>query len=219
MDDQSAKKADLIRIMEYTQMNYNSMWKRLHRKAHFASFVVVYYSIFLIIYSLTQIIFVKYYHEALSSYFNIIMSIVVLVYSLVNGNARYDNRISTIKEAIDAVKREKRSLQLGNTTVEEAREKYDRIIESTEYREDIDFFVTVKLLCKKYEVCWWRIPHVSSIEGNTDQKRVVNYLHELNPYFLQCRIVFEFLGYVALIAVPIVIFVLCILAKMNSWIM
>ena len=156
---------------------------------------------------------------AVSSYFNIIMSVVVLVYSLVNGNARYDNRISTIKEAIDAVKREKRSLQLGNTTVEEAREKYDRIIESTEYREDIDFFVTVKLLCKKYEVSWWRIPHVSSTEVSTDQKRVMNYLHELNPYFLQCRIVFEFVGYVALIAVPIVIFGLCILAKVNSWIM
>lgn len=91
------KRKDLLRIMEYTQMNYNSMWKRLHRKAHFASFILVYYSIFLIIYSLTQIVFTNYYHEALSSYFNIIMSIVVLVYSLVNSNARYDSRITAIK--------------------------------------------------------------------------------------------------------------------------
>lgn len=219
MNDQDAKKVDLLRIMEYTQMNYNSMWKRLHRKAHFASFILVYYSIFLIIYSLTQVIFAKYYHEALSTYFNIIMSVIVLVYSLVNGNARYGNRIASIKDAIDSVKRAKRSLSLGFVTVEEAQEEYEDIIESTEYREDIDFFVTVKLLCKKHGICWWHVLKSAANEASDEQKRVINYLNQLNPHYLQCRLFLEYAGYATLTIVPVGIFILCVLAKANVWIL
>ncbi len=147
------------------------------------------------------------------------MSVVVLVYSLVNGNARYDRRISAIKEALDSVKREKRSLSLNLVTVEEAQKRYERIIESTEYREDIDFFVTVKLLCKKHGIRWWSPSHRKSNSATLEQKRVIDYLNQLNPFFLQCRLVFEFMGYATLIIVPVGIFVLCILAKVNLWLM
>lgn len=200
-------------------MNYNSMWKRLHRKAHFASFILVYYSIFLIIYSLTQIVFKEYYHEALSSYFNIIMSVVVLVYSLINSNARYDARITAIKVALDDVKREKRTLSLNMESFDEAKKIYDQIIENTEYREDIDFFTTVKLLCKKHKIQWWKIKwNKNTPPSSPEQQRIIDYLNQMNPYYLQCRIIFAFLGHTFLILVPIVIFVLCILAKVYSWI-
>lgn len=212
------KRKDLLRIMEYTQMNYNSMWKRLHRKAHFASFILVYYSIFLIIYSLTQIVFTNYYHEALSSYFNIIMSIVVLVYSLINSNARYDSRITAIKEALDAVKREKRTLSLDMESFDEAKDIYDKIIEKTEYREDIDFFATVKLLCKKHNIRWWTIKWKKTSTTSSEQQHIIDYLNQMNPYYLQFRIICVFLGHAFLILVPIVIFVFCIYAKVNSWI-
>jgi len=216
--DEKIKREDLLRIMEYTQMNYNSMWKRLHRKAHFASFILVYYSIFLIIYSLTQIVFAQYYHEALSSYFNIIMSIVVLVYSLISSNAKYDSRIKAIKEALDAVKREKRTLSLELETFDEAKEAYDRIIENTEYREDIDFFATVKLLCKKHKIHWWALNHKKNKNITPEQERIINYLNQMNPFYLQCRIIGELVGHAFLILIPVVIFVFCIFAKVYSWI-
>lgn len=216
--DNKAKRDDLLRVMEYTQMNYNSMWKRLHRKAHFASFILVYYSIFLIIYSLTQIVFAQYYHEALSSYFNIILSIVVLVYSLVNSNARYDSRIAAIKDALDAVKREKRTLTLNMESFDEAKQAYDRIIETTEFREDIDFFASVKLLCKKHKIQWWTVKWKKPADITPDQQRIIDYLNEMNPYYLQCRMICEILGYAFLILIPIVIFAFCILAKVYSWI-
>lgn len=218
---------ELLRVMEYTQMNYDSMWKRLTRKAHFASFILVYYSIFLIIYSLTQIVFSQYYHEALSSYFNIILSIVVLVYSLINSNARYDARITSIKEAIDAVKNEKRSLSLNTDSFDNIKNAYDKIIEKTEHRDDIDFFDTVKLLCKKHNICWLRkkVKHsankkVSEEEKDKEMKeqaRIIGYLNQMNPIFLQCRNICSYLGHAFLILIPIVIFLVCILAKVNLW--
>ena len=48
--------------MEITQCNYDNMLKRLLRKKQFSNFVITYYSIALIIYSLTAGCFPLLYH-------------------------------------------------------------------------------------------------------------------------------------------------------------
>ena len=80
-------------IMNTTQSNYSNMLKRLQRRKMFSNFVITYYSIALIVYSLTAKFFPKIFNENISNYFNIILSIVVLTYSLIIANAKYSERI------------------------------------------------------------------------------------------------------------------------------
>ena len=86
-------KDKIFDIMETTQCNYSNMMKRLSRKKKFSEFVVVFYSISLIVYPLTGEFFPCWFDAKLSNYFGIILSIVTLAYSLVNGSAKYAERI------------------------------------------------------------------------------------------------------------------------------
>ena len=91
-------------IMNTTQSNYSNMLKRLQRKKSFSNFVISYYSIALIVYSLTAVFFPEVFDEKLSSYFNIILSIVVLTYSLIITNAKYSERIQAAEWIMNEVK-------------------------------------------------------------------------------------------------------------------
>lgn len=123
------------------------MLKRLTRRKVFSNFVITYYSLALIIYSLTAEFFPNQFDVKLSSYFNIILSIVVLTYSLIITNANYSDRIHSAEKVLNEVKAKKRELTEEN--VDEKRNEYDRIISKAEYRSDIDFFRTLKQRCKK----------------------------------------------------------------------
>lgn len=68
-------KDKMYEIMDMTQCNQANMLKRLDRISKFSNFVLIYYSIVLIIYALTVIYFPKYYNSELSEYFSIIISI------------------------------------------------------------------------------------------------------------------------------------------------
>ena len=85
------------KIMDTTQSNYANMIKRLTRKSKFSNFILIYYSIFLIITTLTCKYFSDYYNVILSEYFSIILSIVVLAYSIINSNANYSVRIHILE--------------------------------------------------------------------------------------------------------------------------
>ena len=139
--------------MEITQCNYDNMLKRLLRKKQFSNFVITYYSIALIIYSLTAEFFSEQFNEKLSSYFNIILSIVVLTYSLIITNANYSERIDSARSVLNQIKMKKRELTEKN--IEEIRSGYDQIMLKAEYRSDIDFFRTLKQRCKKNDVNWF----------------------------------------------------------------
>ena len=80
-------------IMNTTQSNYSNMLKRLQIRKSFSNFVITYYSITLIVYTLTAEFFPDKFNTELSNYFNIILSIVVLTYSLIITNAKYSERI------------------------------------------------------------------------------------------------------------------------------
>lgn len=71
-------KSKVYDIMNTTQSNYSNMLKRLQLEKSFSNFVITYYSIALIVYSLTAVFFSNIFDEKLASYFNIILSIVVL---------------------------------------------------------------------------------------------------------------------------------------------
>ena len=50
-------------IMNTTQSNYSNMLKRLQQKKSFSNFVITYYSIALIVYSLTAVFFPEVFDE------------------------------------------------------------------------------------------------------------------------------------------------------------
>lgn len=126
-------------IMNTTQSNYSNMLKRLKEKKAFSNFIITYYSIALIVYSLTAEFFTDIFDEKISSYFNIILSVVVLTYSLIITNAKYSERIQIAERVMNEVKSKKR--ELTDSNLNEKREEYEKIIAKAEYRSEIDFFV------------------------------------------------------------------------------
>ena len=95
------------KICETTLKNYINMEKRLSESKKFADFILVYYSIFLIINSLTAKYFTL-YNSTLCEYFGIILSVIMLAYSLINSNANYAQRITNVTTAINSLKTLKR---------------------------------------------------------------------------------------------------------------
>ena len=144
-------KTKIYDIMNTTQNNYSNMLKRLQLKKSFSNFVVTYYSIALIVYSLTAEFFPSIFDVKLSSYFNIILSIVVLVYSLIITNAKYSERIQSAERVLNEVKSKKRELKTDENAMEKLKE-YEIIMSKAEYRSELDFFHTLKQKCKKYHL-------------------------------------------------------------------
>lgn len=196
--------------MEITQCNYDNMLKRLLRKKQFSNFVITYYSIALIIYSLTAEFFPEQFNEKLSSYFNIILSIVVLMYSLIITNANYSERIDSARSVLNQIKMKKRELTEKN--IEEIRSGYDQIMLKAEYRSDIDFFRTLKQRCKKNDVNWFL--YKKQLEElrccNAEEADKLNeYLSDNFPLTQQIIIVFQGIWSGMIIFIPIILFSIC----------
>lgn len=196
--------------MEITQCNYDNMLKRLLRKKQFSNFVITYYSIALIIYSLTAEFFSEQFNEKLSSYFNIILSIVVLTYSLIITNANYSERIDSARSVLNQIKMKKRELTEKN--IEEIRSGYDQIMLKAEYRSDIDFFRTLKQRCKKNDVNWFL--YKKQLEElrccNAEEADKLNeYLSDNFPLTQQIIIVFQGIWSGMIIFIPIILFSIC----------
>lgn len=199
-------------IMEMTQNNYSNMLKRLARKDKFSNFVLVYYSICIIVYSLTTEFFPNSINVKLSSYFNIILSIIVLVYSLINGNAKYSERIHMAEKVLNSVKAKKRDLNDKN--VNQIRSEYEHIMSKAEYRDEVDFFRTLKQKCKEKNIRWyWYKEDIKRSYNDEELKKLNNYLSENFPYIQQAKICFEYLGYAFVIIIPIVLFIVSIIIK------
>lgn len=210
------------KIVETTLSNYANMIKRLERKKNVSEFVLTYYSVFLIITTLTGKYFSNYYHAAVSDYFNIILSVVVLIYSLIIKNANYSTRISDIMDSLNKLKAIKR--EVNEDSLEICNKKYNEIVDKTERRDDVDFFITVKNLCKSFEINWFTKKHIKKAkdkivdydereEYERQEKVVKGYISEINVIAAQGKIVFEIVWYIILFVIPILLFVLCILAK------
>ena len=117
------------KIIDTTQSNYANMIKRLSRKQKVSNFVLIYYSIFLIINTLTAKYFPDFFDSSLAEYFGIILSVVMLAYSLINNSANYAVRISNVEEALNKLKTIKRDL--ANDNLQECIKKYNKINKNT----------------------------------------------------------------------------------------
>lgn len=181
------------------------------RKKKISEFVLVFYSISLIVYPLTSEFFPEYFDSGMSNYFGIILSVVTLAYSLINGNAKYAERIEGAENVMNSVKTLKRNLTEENLS--EQKEKYDKIISQAEYRSDVDFFRTLKQRCKENDVRWYRykidINKSYSKEKADIYGKLNNYLSENFPFIQQCKITFEYIWCLLIFAIPIVLFAIC----------
>lgn len=196
--------------MDTTQSNYANMLKRLSLKKNFSNFIITYYSVALIIYSLTAEFFPEIFDEKLSSYFNIILSIVVLTYSLIITNANYAERIHSAEKVLNDVKAKKRELTEENVDIK--RKEYDDIMSKAEYRTDIDFFRTLKQKCKKNNICWFFYKNgIEKLkkEDEDEAKKLNGYLSENFPLTQQLAIVLQYLWGMIIVITPVVLFILC----------
>ena len=195
-------------IMNTTQSNYSNMLKRLQRRKMFSNFVITYYSIALIVYSLTAKFFSKIFNENISNYFNIILSIVVLTYSLIIANAKYSERIHSAERILNEVKAKKRELKDENA--QEKRKEYENIMSKAEYRSEIDFFRTLKQKCKNNDVRWFFYKiDLKNMEDEEEAKKIKEYLSENFPFVQQFKIILQYMGEGIIIVIPIFIFALC----------
>lgn len=96
--------------MDRTQSNYSNQLKRLSRDKKRADFILIYYSLALIIYALSGKYYPELFDENWISYSSIILSVIVLIYSIVNSRSEYSGRISSIQHALNDVKRIKREV-------------------------------------------------------------------------------------------------------------
>lgn len=198
-------------ICEVTLNNYINIKKRLKRREVFSNNILIYYSIFLIICSLTSKFFSLHFNTTLGEYFGIVISVVLLAFSLINNNARYSERIRNMEKSINELKTLKR---LSNSiSVDEFMKIYDNIVDNSEMREDVDFFITVKHLCKQNNISCFTNPKKIILDNDESLIKLKNYLCEINSKIEQGKIIIEYIWYLLLFLAPIVIFLICIFIK------
>nr|DAM39152.1 MAG TPA: SMODS and SLOG-associating 2TM effector domain family 5 [Caudoviricetes sp.] len=207
------------RIMDVTQNNYANMIKRLERRYKVSNYALIYYSIFLIIMTLTAHYFPRYFHAKLGEYFGVILSIVVLAYSLINNSANYSVRIADVERALNKIKTIKR--ELNEESIETCKKNYNAVTDATERRDDMDFFITVENLCKAYDISIFAKPKKnrddnSEIEDRSGEKMVYDYLSEINVFAAKTKILLEYAAYILLFAMPVGIFILCVFTKLRT---
>lgn len=200
-------KDEVYDIMNMTQSNYSNMLKRLQGKKLFSNFVITYYSICLIVYSLTAEFYPQKFDTKLSSYFNIILSVVVLTYSLIVSNAKYSERIQSAERVLNEVKAKKR--EITDSNVQEKREEYDKIMLKAEYRSELDFFRTLKQNCRERDVKWYRYKEVLAKSTDDESIKLNNYLSENFPLTQQLKIILLYFFDFIIIITPVILFVIC----------
>ena len=87
--------------------------------------------------------------------------------------------------------------------------------DKTERREDIDFFNTVRSLAKLYDVSILT-KKVKKVSKDNDKEKVdvvLGYLSEISVLMAITKIVIEYLWYIIVIFIPIIMFVICIMAR------
>ncbi len=159
MSDIDKKKLKWYRIMETTLLNYNNMMKRLKHNDIFSDFVLIYYSIILIFLSSLSMYYPDCINERLCSFISLNMSVIVLVFSIINGSSNFKIRINNIELSLNKIKNLKREIseyseQSGlesnekEKKIQESIISYQSVVDSTEVRKDIDFYKSLKSMLK-----------------------------------------------------------------------
>lgn len=213
------------RILKCTQLNYSNLLNRLSKDNKRSNFIIIYYSVALIIYSLSTHFFGTVFNEEFTSYASIILSIIVLIYSIINSNARYSERITNVLYGLNEIKSLKRRLAVGEdlTIIDK---EYGEIIEQVEYRDDLDFYRTICYMCNKYGI---NVSNGADIDNpkytvseSEDELKIIKaeirgYISEINPPIQKFQMGVRFLWHILLYSFPVLIFLLCIFVKEGMW--
>ena len=137
----------------------------------------------------------------------------VLAYSIINNNANYSVRIHNLENSLNELKNLKRKLDQGD--LNECIDRYNDITDKTERREDIDFFNTVRSLAKLYDVNIFTKKVKKRCKYVNDEKVdvVLGYLSEISVPVEITKMTIEYLWYIIVICIPIITFMVCILAR------
>ncbi|MBQ6825741.1 MAG: SLATT domain-containing protein [Clostridia bacterium] len=215
------------RMIKKKQLVFTHQLKRLSKANKRASFVLIYYSIMIIVYSLSLKFFPNYFCNNLVDFFNIVLSVIVLIYSIINSNSRYSERVRVVENALSKIKKLKRKLadvnEINNEEdkskkFDEIKIEYEDLIDSVEYRDDLDFYYAVLNLCKSYNInpkngCL----EVDKQEALTQQseesfaliqEEIKIYLAEINPAVQKLNILIHRIWHVILYLAPIVIYIM-----------
>lgn len=204
-------------ICENSLSNYSNMITRLSRKEATSKFILIYYSMALIIYSLTSHFFPQYFNDVLGEYFGIILSVVILIYSIINSNARYSERIGKLEEAINELKTIKR--EINSEQIELIRKRYVNVVDQQELRTQEDFFFTVNQLCKQNDIIWWlplRFINNEGLDPEHQKSKIKEYLSELERYKIYFKYIMRIVRDIALYLIPVIIFGCCVYAKIKN---
>lgn len=127
--------------LRITKNNYINMKKRFIKNSEFINIILTYYSLFLIVGAVTAKFFSS-YNSLLDSYFNIIISIILLVLSLLNGSIKYRERAQKIRDNILELNELEELADKEEIKLEVINEKYYKIIKTAEVRGDQDYYKT-----------------------------------------------------------------------------
>lgn len=88
-----------------------------------------------------------------------------------------------------------------------------------EYRAEVDFFKTIKQMCKENDVRWYWYKNDIKILRENGNKEVAeklnNYLSENFPMSQQMKIIVFYLRDTMIVIIPLLLFVLCFVVKWN----
>lgn len=208
------KKEKLKTICDTTLRNCINTKKRLNLNDLFSKFILSYYSVFLIILTITGKYFEK-FNDHLSEYFGIIISVVLLVFSLINSNSKYEIRVIKLDQSINNLKTLKRNISdiKDEKGIIDSKESYNKIVDKTEMRSDLDFFKTVKELHLERGISRWNFyinPSLGATAAGIDDK-LKEYRSALNVmYFFIRELIVSILRLIILL-IPIFITVMCII--------
>lgn len=188
-------------ICSITLENYIYMKKRLEFKDNFSKFILTYYSIFLIILGITGNYF-KTFDKNLGDYVSILFSVVLLAYSLINSNAKYEVRIFNIEKSINLLKSLKRD---EIVTLDKFKEKYDNIVNNTEMRSDRDFYNTVRSIYRKKNEGIAKFTF--DLDVRDENKDIKKYRSDLNVFYHLLFNLFERVLIVIIVIAPVILLV------------
>ncbi len=208
--------------------------KRLSKSGKRANFIVVYYSLALIVYSISTQFFPNLVNAHIIEFASIIMSIVILVYSIVSSNAKYLERAKSIENALITVKDLKRRIaDLMDIANPEERKgvfnniknEYKELCKDVEFRDDLDFYYAIKYLACQFKISKKRKTKeylerdLSSYQySEQEEKRIIDEikgnLTEVNPKLQKFNIIVRKVLHLILYILPIIIMVFCVISKL-----
>lgn len=110
---------------------------------------------------------------------------------------------------------------MTDSNIETKNAEYNKIIDTMEYRAEVDFFNTLKQRCKEYDIRWYRYKKdikekKSRVSKEQEEKlnKLNNYLSEDYPFVQQLKIIFDGVLCGVIVIMPILIFMSCFYIKM-----